>query len=101
MFPSSPCLDDDAFSGASTPCDENDEKEFGVDDELLNKVAAFDPTSLVANPVSVHILHRIVLLLFNIPPKLTQWLTFHCFNQLLMYAKFAFPVGIWSSPEAA
>ncbi len=57
MFPPSPCSDDDTSNSSTfTPClgDDNNEKMFGVDDELLNKVASFDPTSLVANPVSSH-----------------------------------------------
>ena len=106
MFPSSACSDDATSNSAVTPClgDDNKEKMFGVDDELLNKVASFDPTSLVANPVSFHRLQYGGFPFFIHPPKLTQSLILsdsNCFNLLLIYAKFAFPVGIWSSPEAA
>lgn len=67
MFPSLPSLEDGIEDGGSAsagiPCTDNG-VSLGVEDELLSKAAACDPTSLAANP-------------------------------------FAFPVGVWSSPEAA
>ena len=58
MFPSHTCSDDDTSDDADTPCavDINDGELFGVEDELLNKVATFDPRSLAANPVSIQYL---------------------------------------------
>lgn len=51
MFSSPDCSDD---GSTDIPCvtDEDGRKSFGVEDQLMNELTSFDPTSLAANPVS-------------------------------------------------
>ncbi len=52
MF-SSPDCSDDGSTDISCVTDEDGRKSFGVEDQLLNELVSFDPSSLAANPVSI------------------------------------------------
>ena len=61
MFPSSDCSNEVTSDDTDSLCNTDDDNK-GVEDQLLNEVAAFDPSSLAANPVSSFLFSPVTLL---------------------------------------